>query len=60
MVSQHPVEVYRRLGKYFSLKLLGLVGLPKLYLGGKLSNFELPNCVVARTISSSKYIHQAL
>ena len=48
-----------KLGKYFPSKPES-VGPPKLYLAGKLSKLELPNGVVPWTISTSKYIKQAL
>ncbi len=57
--SQHPKETLMRLGKYFPLKPES-VGPPKIYFGGKLSQIELPNGVVAWSIRASKYIQQAL
>ncbi len=48
-----------RLGKYFPLKP-ELVGPPKLYMGGKLSQIGLPNGVLVWSISASKFIQQAL
>jgi len=47
------------LGKYFPLKPES-IGHPKLYLGGKLSQLDLPNGVCAWAISASKYIQQSL
>ena len=59
VVSEHPDQVLTRLGKYFPLKPES-VGPPKIYLGGKLSKINLPNVVIAWTISASKYIQSAL
>ena len=59
VVSEHPNQVLSRHGKYFPLKP-DSVGPPKLYLGEKLSKMQLPNGVVAWTISASKYIHSTL
>ena len=47
------------MGKYFLLKPES-VGTSKLYLGGKLSQRDLPNGVHMQTISASKYIQHAL
>ena len=59
VISQYPKESLHRLGKYFPLKPES-VGPPKLYLGGKLSQLDLPDGVRAWTISASKYIQQDL
>ena len=59
VVSHHPKESLHQLGKYFPLKP-DSIGPPKLYLGGKLAKLELPNDVISWTISTSKYIQQAL
>ncbi len=59
VISEHPDQVLSRLGKYFPLKPES-VGPPKLYLGGKFSNKDIPNEVKAWAISASKYIQSAL
>ena len=59
VVSQHPEDTLMRLGKYFPLKPES-IGLPKLYLTGKLSQIGLQIGVLAWSISASKYIQQAL
>ena len=59
VISQHPKESLHRLGKYFPLKPES-IGPPKLYLGGKLSQLDLPNGVRTWTISASTYIQQSL
>ena len=59
VISKHPEEALSRLGKYFVLKE-GSVGPPKLYLGAKISQVELPNGVKAWAWSSSKYIQEAI
>ena len=53
------------LNKYFGLKKmkkgepLPLIESPTIYLGGKLSQVELPNSVVAWAVSSSQYMQEA-
>ena len=37
-----------------------LIESPTIYLGGKLSQVELPNGVVAWTVSSSQYVQEAV
>ena len=59
MISEHPDQVLTRLGKYFPFKPESVCP-PKLYFGGKLSKMDLPNRVVAWTISTSKYIQSTL
>ena len=59
MVSKHPRQALRRLGEYFPLEEKS-VGLPKIYIGRNLSKIELPNGVVALTISTIKYIQNTL
>ncbi len=59
VVSQHPKETLMRLDKYFPLKPES-VGPPKFYLGGKLSQIELSNGVLAWSVSANMYIQQAL
>ena len=59
VVSQHPGEILKRLGKYFTLKE-GSVGEPDLYLGAKIAKVELPNGVVAYSWSASKYVQEAI
>ncbi len=59
VVSQHPKETLMWLGKYFPLNAES-VAPPKLYLNGKLTKIQLPNGVLAWSISLSKYIQHAL
>ena len=59
VVSEYPDHVLNRLGKYFPMKPES-IGLPKLYLGGKLSTIDLPNGVTAWAISASKYIQKCI
>jgi hypothetical protein len=47
------------LGKYFTLKP-GSIGPPKIYLGGKVSEMELPNGSKARVFSVSQYAQEAV
>ena len=63
-LSEHPMEAMLELNKYFPLKKdkkgKPLIGPPTIYLGGKLSQVELPNGVVAWAISSSQYVQEAV
>ena len=56
-VSQHPQGPLDTLGKYFTLKP-GSVGLPKLYLGAKMSKVQLPNSVNVWAISTIQYVQE--
>ena len=63
-LSEHPKEALLELNKYFGLKKTKkgkpLIEPPTIYLGGKLSQVELPNGVVAWAASSSKYVQEAV
>ena len=58
-VSEHPEAQLVELNKYFSLKP-GSIMSPKLYLGAKTTECELPNGTKAWSISTSKYIKDAV
>ena len=64
VVSEYPKEALIELNKYFPLKKdkngKPLIGPPSIYLGGKISQVELPNGVVAWAISSSQYIQECV
>ena len=59
MISQHPEQALKQIGKYFPLKK-GSVGPPSLYLGAKISKVDLPNGVSAWAWSASKYVQEAV
>jgi len=63
-LSEHPKEALLELNKYFGLKKTKkgepLIESPSIYLGGKLSQVELPNGVVAWAVSSSQYVQEAV
>ena len=58
-VSEHPEAQLEELNKYFRLKP-GSIQPPKLYLGAKTAQTQLPNGTVAWGISASKYIQDAV
>ena len=60
--SEHPMEAMLELDKYFPMKKdkkgKPIIGPPSIYLGGKISEVELPNGVSAWAISSSQFIQE--
>ena len=58
-MSEYPDAQLVELNKYFSLKP-GSIMPPKLYMGAKTSEYELPNGIKAWSISTSKYIQDAV
>ena len=58
-VSSQPKAALDQLGRYFTLKP-GSVGPPKIYLGAKVGEVELPNGVKAWSISTSQYAQEAV
>ena len=60
VVSERAENVIRmEIGKYFELKEAS-IGMPDIYLGGKVSRVELANGVKAYTFSSSQYVKAAV
>ena len=60
VVSEKAERVIRtEIGKYFELKEAS-IGLPDIYLGGKVSKVELSNGVTAYTFSPSQYVKSAV
>lgn len=60
VVSEKAEEVIRsEIGKYFELKEAS-IGMPDIYLGGKVSRVELENGARAYTFSSSQYVKAAV
>ena len=59
IANQYLKEALDKLSKYFPLKPSS-VGLPNIYLGGKLMEVILPNGVKAWSISGSKYVQEAI
>ena len=60
VVSEKDEHVIRtEIGKYFELKEAS-IGLPDIYLGGKVSKVELANGVTAYTFSPSQYAKPAV
>ena len=57
-VSEYPRESLDKLNKYFPLKK-NSIGEPRIYLGAKLSQVDLPNGVSAWALSTSQYIQEA-
>lgn len=58
-VSHSPKKALEGLGKYFTLKP-GSIGPPKIYLGGKVSQIDLPNGSKAWAFSASQYVQEAV
>ena len=62
--SEHPMEAMLELNKYFPFKKdkkgRPLIEPPSIYLGGKVSQVELPNGVTTWAISSSQYIQECV
>ena len=58
-VSTDPRATLMQLDKYFKLKKES-IGVPKLYLGAKVSQVQLPNGVKAWALSSSQYAQDAV
>ena len=63
-LPEHPKEALLELNNHFGLKKdkkgNPLIEVPKIYLGGKLSQVQLPNGVIAWAISSSQYVQEAV
>lgn len=60
VVSERAESVIRKeIGKYFELKEAS-IGMPDIYLGGKVSKVELSNGVKAYTFSPSQYVKSAV
>lgn len=57
---EHPMEAMMKLNKYVPFKKdkkgMHLIVTPSIYLGGKITQVQLPNGVVTWAISSSQYI----
>jgi len=58
-ISRLPRKALEDLGKYFTLKP-GSIGPPKIYLGGKVSQIDLPNGSKAWAFSASQYVQEAV
>ena len=59
-ISKNPEDVIRNgIGKYFKLKE-GSIGEPKMYLGNKISRVKLQNGIEAWSLSSARYVHEAV
>jgi len=58
-VSDHASEALREIDKYFSSKE-NSIGLPKIYLGGKVSKVDLPSGVWAHSFSSCQYVKETV
>ena len=50
VISVHPRECLLEIDKYFTMKP-GSIEVPKLYLGGKISQAQRPNDIIAYAIS---------
>ena len=59
VVSEHPKECLLEIDKYFPMKK-GSIDTPRLYLGGKISQVQLPNGVIAYALSMSQYVREAI
>ena len=59
VVSEHPKECLLEVDKYFPMKQ-GSIGEPRIYLGGKISQVQLPNGVIAYALSMSQYVQEAI
>ena len=60
MISENAEEVLRKeIGKYFTLKK-GSIGMPDVYLGGKVSQVVMDNGARAYSFSSSQYVKAAV
>ena len=58
-VSTDPRQVLMQLDRYFKLKKES-IGPPKIYLGAKASQVDLPNGVTAWALSASQYAQDAV
>ena len=58
-ISEHAEEALLQVNKYFPMKK-GSIGPPKLYLGAKISQVQLPNGVKAYAMSTSQYVQEAV
>ena len=56
-ISENPKPALLQMDKYFPIKPAS-IGPPKTYLGGRVSNIQLPNGVHAWSFSSSQYVHE--
>ena len=59
VVSEQPQECLLEIDKYFLMKK-GSIGTPRIYLGGKISQVQLPNGVIAYALSMSQYVQEAI
>ena len=59
VVSEQPQECLLEIDKYFPMKK-GSIGTPRIYLGGKISQVQLPNGVIAYALSMSQYVQEAI
>ena len=58
-VMEHPEKGIESLAKYFPMKP-GSIGPPKIYLGAKIGKIQLPNGVIAYSMSMSQYVQEAV
>ena len=58
-VSENPRECLLEIDKYFPMKKCS-IDTPRLYLGGKISQVQLPNGVIAYALSMSQYVQEAI
>ena len=55
VVSEHPKKCLLKIEKYFPM-IPGSIGVPKICLGGKISQVQLPNDIVPCITSMSQYV----
>ena len=58
-VSENTKECLLEIDKYFPMKP-GSIGEPKIYLGAKISQVQLPNWVIVYTLSTSQYVQESV
>ena len=58
-IYENPKPALLQVDKYFPIKP-AYIGPPKTYLGGTVSNIQLPNGVHAWAFSSSQYVHESV
>ena len=59
VVSKNPKECLLEIDKYFLMKK-DSIDTPRLYLGGKISQVQLPNGVIAYALNMSQYVQEAI
>ena len=59
VVSENPKECLLEIDKYFPMKKCS-IDTPRLYLGGKISQVQLPNGVITYALSMSQYVQEAI